>query len=78
MRSLVNDDEYCSERTSCKHLNLTEEAMKTLTQLREAIRDELRSYTRREKTEVQRQWTFMGIFGGHRAYLGHDLISTLK
>ena len=51
--------------------------MKTLTQIRESIRDELQSYPRREESEVKRQWTFMGLFGGHRAYLGHDLISTL-
>jgi hypothetical protein len=73
----VNDEEHHSECTSRKHSNLTEEAMKTLTQLREEIRDELQSYPRRETKEVQRQWTFMGLFGGHRAYLGHDLISTL-
>ena len=51
--------------------------MNNLTEIRESIRDELQSYPRRERSGVRWQWTFMGLFGGHRTYLGHDMISTL-
>ncbi len=51
--------------------------MSQLSEVRTSIREELGSYPRRDLTEVKRRWMLMGLFGGHRAYLGHDLVSTL-
>ncbi len=51
--------------------------MENLTALREQIQDELKNYPPRQEAEVIRQWKLMGIFGGHRSYLGYDLMATL-
>ena len=47
-----------------------------LTQVRESIYEELSAYPRREYTAVKRRWLYLGLFGGHRAYLGQDRMAT--
>ncbi|MAO82386.1 MAG: hypothetical protein CMH50_00670 [Myxococcales bacterium] len=51
--------------------------MERLTTIRQRLHDELKDYPQRQEEDVIRQWKFMGIFGGHRSYLGHDLLGTL-
>ena len=49
--------------------------MSKLSKIRAGIKQELETYPQRSLDDVKWHWRWTGIFGGHRAYLGHDLIA---
>ncbi len=69
-------DHESQEEASATSAATVEATLSDEARIRRGIKDELLSYPRRELSEVTRQWKLMGLFGGHRGYLGHDLAST--